>query len=49
MLFFSNLECFSHHIVLYNSIVHAFPNFTFVIVKCSSIIKSYVPSMYEAL
>jgi hypothetical protein len=42
------LNVFGHHKVLYNSIVHAFPIFAFVIVKCSTTIKSKVPLMYAA-
>ncbi len=47
--FLAVLNVFSHHRVLYNSIVHAFPVLAFVIVKCSAAIKSEVPSMYQAL
>ncbi len=43
------LNVFSHHKVLYNSIIHAFPILAFVIVKCSTTIKSKVPLMYVAL
>jgi hypothetical protein len=43
------LNFFSHHKVLYNSIVHAFPILAFVIMKCSITIKSKVPLMYAAL
>jgi hypothetical protein len=43
------LNVFSHHKVLYNSIIHAFLILAFVIVKCSTTIKSKVPLMYVAL
>jgi hypothetical protein len=42
------LNVFSHHKVLYNLIVHAFPILAFVIVKCSTTIKSKVLLMYAA-
>ncbi len=47
--FLAVLNVFSHHRVLYNSIVHAFPVLAFVIVKCSAAIKSEIPSMCQAL
>jgi hypothetical protein len=34
---------------LHNSIIHAFPIFAFVIVKCFTTIKSKVPLMYATL